>query len=60
MSPFGWIKFGLAAGKALIDLWRMGRDAAEDSEPTNPVKVREQAAGASRDNEADNAGKRRR
>ncbi len=63
MSPFGWVKFGLEAGKALIDLWRVGRSAAEesdDSEGTNPEKVLNQASGASATSEAKLVGKKRR
>ncbi len=59
MGPFGWIRFGLEAGKALIDLYKASALAPADEAPerTNPEKAREQAAGASANSEAKAAGR---
>jgi hypothetical protein len=61
-NPITWVRYGFEAARALLDLYKAGRDIKSDSEAheqPNPVKVREQAAGSSAGSESRNAGKPR-
>jgi hypothetical protein len=59
MSPIFWIRYGFEFARGLLDLAKAARNVApsEPEERTNPVKIREQAAGSAINSESRNAGK---